>query len=51
MASPQRSLSQSQDGSIDEEEKHEKALSTVDFEIVSGISIKSCTLSTGVARL
>lgn len=36
MASPQRSLSQSQDGSVDEEELYEKPLSTVDFQVISG---------------
>ena len=38
MASPQRSLSlsQSQDGSMDEEDKYEKALTTVDFQVISG---------------
>ena len=40
MASPQRSLSQSQDGSIDEEELYEKALTTVDFRVISGIGIR-----------
>lgn len=34
MASPQRSLSQ--DGSIDEEDLYEKALTTVDFQVISG---------------
>ena len=36
MASPQRSLSQSQDGSMDEEERREKALTTLDFQVISG---------------
>lgn len=36
MASPQRSLSQSQEGSMDEEERYERALTTVDFQVISG---------------
>lgn len=36
MASPQRSLSQSQEGSTDEEDLQEKPLTTVDFKVVSG---------------
>lgn len=34
MASPQRSLSQ--EGSVDEGERHEKALSTLDFKVITG---------------
>lgn len=35
MASPQRSLSQSQDGSMDKKERYEKALTTLDFQVIS----------------
>ena len=36
MASPQRSLSQSQEGSVDEGDRYEKALSTLDFQVITG---------------
>lgn len=37
MASPQRSLSQSQEGGMDEEERLEKPLTTLDFKVVTGM--------------
>lgn len=46
MASPQRSLSQSQDGSMDKKERYEKALTTLDFQVISGTPCRASIFQT-----